>query len=432
MITKNAKTILFASLIAAMILPFSMMGIADAIQDNNQRMEAKKQNIANLGDKMQALSVKIFDLEATLANLESEGNVDEQESIKKTLAASYGELDRLQAKAYKLFEIPEKRYQKLLEAKQQILEEYDGTGMIDDIFIDHSDESIQVILYSDYFESHKDTVKSKADSIASKKPATPADDVGNIKVGIKHFTPSAVMASDEACAGVGSGNSGYNQICNKATISFPATKSSVNGFVTVGHALQEGLNTYPSNAINQLPVYQPGPADTNGNGIGVVPTGQSLTDLNWQAQILGTLSYGVYDASQNEDAAFVKLSLGKTVNKEVDINGATYNIASYLTGNPTIGHYVYKSGLATGTTFGFVQSVNTDGVYASYTQCKGDSGSPVGTVLGADFTFYGMHLGTVGSGPFFNQPSCSGSDTYSKFMTYSTIVNQIGVTGQTQ
>ena len=392
-----------------MILLFSAMGFAEAKQDSNQRMETKKQNIENLGVKMSNLHDKIFDLEAQLDDLESYANTDEtvkKQKIEKKIADAYDKLDKMQEKAYKLFEIPENRHQKLLEAKQDIINKYKDTGMLNDIFIDHLDESIQVILHSDYFDSHKDSVKSNAKSIAdSKRLATLAfvdGDIGDIKVGIKHFTKSSV-ASDTVCAELDSSYviDRYTE-CSRVTIAFPATRGSVDGFVTVGHAFTNVLSVNAGAPSTQLDVFQPGPDYTQPSrgGVGVIPKNapswqDSLFDFYWQNQIIGHITYGIYHSRTAHDSAFIDLDSGETVNATVKLwRDREYSIRSYeSTASQNVGSYVYQSGATTGMTSGYIVSKgNDDGIYASYHECDGDSGAPVGQYR-SGFKVFGMHAG---------------------------------------
>ena len=398
-------------------------------ESHKLRIDTKKKDIANLEIQMTTVSKRIFELEATLTDLKSRGITDGQENVKDTIDALYVELDALQEKAYTLFEIPEKRHQKLLDIKQEILVQYNNTSLLNDVFVDHLDESVQVVLHSNDFELYKNSVLDTTGSIASENFE---DVAGNIDIGVKHFTASTVTGGDLYCAEFGPRNNQHDYQCVQATITFPATRGSDNGFVTVGHTFSEVLSITAGIATSQLKVFQPGPDANNiDNAIAHVPTGQSLSDLSWQAQVIGKLNYGIYNGGNSNDAAFVKSLPGKTIDREISHYGIDYDIASYHMGNPSVGHYVYKSGATTGTTFGVIQSVNTDNVYAGYGQCPGDSGSPVGTVSRGEFTVYGMHLGiATDSTVYYNQPDCSQDNKYSRFIMYDKIVDLIGITGQ--
>ena len=447
MIARNAKTVLFASLVAAMILPFSIMGMVNATPNENagekanERIDTKKQNIKNLGDKMDTLFMQISDLEDSL---ESETDEKEKTKIQKSLNASYDEIDKMQERAYKLFEIPEKRYQKLLEAKQEIINQYQDTGMLDDIFIDHSDESIQVILHSNYFDSHKDSVKNNADSIAASKRsdtlASADGDIGKIEVGIKHVTNSAV-ASDLICAQLHSIFRGYTYQCTQATIGFPATRDSNNdrGFVTVGHAFTHALSSSVGPASTNIQVFQPGPDANNVDGRAQTSgAGEPLSNYFWQRQLIGKLTYGVYTSGTVHDSAFVKLESGKTVDAEVKLwRDREYSITSYeSTSSQSVGGYVYQSGAATGYTSGYIVSTgNARGTYADYNECRGDSGAPVGQ-YSSGFKVFGMHIGIADDDPSTRAdaqtaPCATRGDGYSIYVPYDTISEDLGITGTT-
>lgn len=289
-----------------------------------------------------------------------------------------------------------------------------------------------LVLHSDYFEAHKDSVKSVSDSIAASKRSATIDsgdgDIGNIEVGIKHFTTSA-RAGDEMCAEYFPTHSSVTEQCGKATIAFPASKDSVDGFVTVGHAYQNNVEDFPDDAIHEQDAYQPGPPTDGVDG--------SVSDAdegplsNWSSHKFGVLKYGVWDTdNKHEDAVWIDLNTGKTVDSTIHLYGTNYDITGYSTSHATVGSYVYKSGMH-GYDVG--QVVSGGGVYfdyAKYDQCPGDSGSPVGKLLSGDFTVYGMHVGLAGTGSY-TQPACSQNDGYSKYTTYDNIKDLLGIVGQT-
>ena len=410
--TNYAKTMLFASLLAAMILPFSVADFADANQDDKQRIDAKKEKIDLVGEEIEALYAQISGLRAELAGLADPAARDpidfgELERISGAIDARYDRIDGLQERAYKLFEIPEKRHEKLLEARQEIAKEYEGTGLLSDVFIDYQDESIQVILKQEHFESHKDSVKRDAKSIADKKSAAGAD-IGKFEVQAKYLAPS-VKAGDVKCSQYGTYHSARDWECSHGTIAFPATivypetEVDVNGFVVVGHGFPKLLSSDPGFPAERVQVFQPGP-DVDAPRGTVSLDSERLTTPKWQAQVIGTLGYGVDDNHTNHDAAFVELRTGKTVDSTVDISGNDHDITSYTTNDTRVGQYVYKSGIATGTSFGPVKSVGDGTAYAAYTTCVGDSGSPVGTVSRGDFTVYGMNVGLAEDETYFDQP----------------------------
>ncbi len=428
-ITNKTKTILFASLIAAMILPFSMADFADAKNDNNLRIESKTQHLQNMEDKVEKLVIGISNLKNSLS---SETNANEIANIERKISKDFDEIDRIQEQTYKLFEIPEKRYQKLVEARDEIINQYKDTGMLDDVFIDHSNESIQVVLHSDYFEANKDSVKNMSDSIAASKRSTTIDsgdgDIGNIEVGIKHFTTST-RAGDEMCAEYFPTHSSVAIECGKATVAFPASRGGVDGFVTVGHAFEQNVKTFPDDAIHEQDVWQPGPP-TDGVDTRVSDADEGPLS-NWDSHKFGVLKYGVWDTNnKREDAVWIDLNFGKSVDSQIHLYGTNYDITGYSTSHATVGSFVYKSGM---NGYDVGQVVSGGGVYfdyAKYDQCPGDSGSPVGKLLSGDFTVYGMHVGLAGTG-FYDQPSCSQQDEYSKYTTYNNIKNMLGIVGHT-
>jgi len=398
------------------------MGVADATDDTNQRIENKIQNIEELEDQLEQVHIQIVQLQAS--------------------GESYEELDRLyelrdslQDTAYTLFEIPEYRYQRLLEVKQSIIDEYEDQGILDDVFIDHSDESIQVILHTEHFESNREMIENTS-TLPVKKSTR---DVGDIVVEAKHFTESAATGGDRICVDfLKPTTAGYNVQCSQMTIAFPATRGNSTGFVTVAHGFGEyqirdhrNPNNFgsPGSPSGVSKVYSPGPSFDD-DAVVVLNSGQ-LSDRNWQIQWIGTLDYIAYNGD-NLDSAFVELKRGKTIDVEVNHYGRDIDIGSYLSGDPRVGQFVYKTGAVTGTTGGFIKNVNPNSVYAAYQECDGDSGSPVGNIFSEGYRIYGMHLGLADARTFFDQASCNDDrDRYSRFIIYSDIVSQIGIRGTT-
>ncbi len=409
-------------------------------ESHKLRIDTKKQDIANLEIQMKALYEKIFELEATLTDLNSRGITDDVETVKSSLDVLYVELDALQEKAYTLFEIPEERHQKLLDIKEEILVQYNSTSRLNDVFVDHLDESVQVIIHSNDFELYKNSVLDTTESIASENFE---DVAGNIDIGVKHFTTSSASASDAICVELGDIYAERFKTCARVTISFPATKESDSGFVTVGHAFDTVLSSTAGAPSTQLDVFEPGPNYNSSlkGGVGVIPLNAPaskdnlLVDYYWQRQVIGHVTYGIYNGSTVHDSAFVDLNSGKTVDAEITLwRDREYDIISYeSTASQSVGNYVYKSGATTGVTSGYIISKgNTDGIYTSYHECDGDSGSPVGQYR-SGFKIFGIHAGqAIGDDTVFLQAACSDADKYAKYIPYDTIVTDIGITGITQ
>ena len=107
------------------------------------RIESKKHDLQSLEDEVKRFVTNISDLEESLS---SETDISKKAEIAKKISRAYDAIDEIQEQTYKLMEIPDKRHKKMAEARDEIIEQYKGTGMLDDVFISHADESIQVIL----------------------------------------------------------------------------------------------------------------------------------------------------------------------------------------------------------------------------------------------------------------------------------------------
>ena len=353
----------------------------------------------------------------------------------------------LQERANKLAEIPEDRHEKLLEAKEDIIKMYESrVGIIDYVFIDHYDESIQVVLKSDRFESHKNDVKGNAKMIVDQKSASA--DIGGIKTEVKRFIPSAT-ASDLMCAELFHDHRQRYIHCVQATIGFPATRThdsgdasvTDSGFITVGHAFDEILSA-TAGVPSFLPqVFQPGPSEGDFRP-------SRINNTEWQAQVIGNLSYGIYQDNANgtdtvHDSAFVKLAPNKSVEPKVTIMTnntltAEWPITSYVpTTSQNVMDFVYQFGAFSGHTYGYIAAKTADaGVHAKYNECRGDSGAPVGRYyVGSGFGLYGMHLGIAAGSTVedFDQTlQCNEDedrDGYSRYVPYDTIADDLGIAG---
>jgi hypothetical protein len=158
-----------------------------------------------------------------------------------------------------------------------------------------------------------------------------------------------------------------------STLSFAAQDSSGNkGYVMSGHAAIDagGIGA---------PIYQP----------------------NSPRQV-GTVTYYNYVFA---DAAWVRASnvADDVYYQDTDV---LKDVASY--GDTTLGTKVYKSGITTGLTSGYVNRMYIyinplqDQCTANYSVSPGDSGSPVFTVSGSTVNIVGVTRGTYGSDATFS------------------------------
>jgi len=348
MTTKTIKTILFASLIAAMILPFSGMDFAEAEQevDKKQRINDVSQKVkeAKIAHNIEKDNViKIYKEYFSIKN--SDKDVDKVRA--KELKAQLKVLDEKGIKEYK---IDKESHDKLLNA-QKIIEAsnlpFVSVGVdtkLKSVFIDF-DTSLQ-----SKSEKIKDQIESLIDTQYSVEFTTSTD----------HACTSQSAYCNPVIGGLKIITSTY------CTLGFPVEKTDgTDGYITAGHCY----------------------------------VGKSVQTAKQGGYTIGT-STEEYN-SGDCDCSFITKSTGRASAEEV-FSGYNTSVSLPNKVNPTVGKWVVLTGAATVPLHGFqIGQVNAVGVtYNGITDTArvigasaqgGDSGAPYYNLY--DDEFFGIHKG---------------------------------------
>lgn len=407
MTTINKKAVLFAGLILTLIVPVSGTLFADAQTQlaNQERIAAKIQHIDDNFAQYKLVRIATDLLEAERVVIEEkiertnpndsqiEEFVKQRDAIQKKIDSSYEEIDRLQDIAFELYEIPEERQQLLDSSMKEIIETYslpskeNPNTVLDDVFINAKDESIYVLKNTKAIERDA-SLQTVAANLESEINAMVDDSIEVIfSEGIDESGCTYDYERDDYCqpsaGGVKiQGANTYDSSVETSTLSFPATRDSVSGFVMIGH------------------------------GTLTLDGGEDIYQPTKPSYKIGDLVVGFNDSDC--DCSFIDLSPGRTVDAEVVYN-TIYNldIDDYIPkSSQSEGQYVTMSGIGSGVELGQIVSTDTGNswVYADYDSTTNDSGAPVGKVLSGEIDIYGIHKGRV-----------PGEEEYARYVPYDAI-----------
>lgn len=373
------------------MVPVSGSLFADAqMQANQERITTKMQQIDNnfaqykqvriatdLLESERAVLDEKIEQTSQLGDSQVDGLVKQRDTIQKKIDSSYEEIDRLQEIAFTLFEIPEEREKLLESSMKKIIDKYslpskeNPNTVLDDVFINAKDEALYVLKNTKAIERDA-SLQIVAENLESEINALVDDSIEIVfSEGIDESGCTYDSERDDYCQPAAGGvyiegANTYDSTVESSTLSFPATRNSVSGFVMIGH----GTLTRDGGED----IYQPTKSGS---------------------YKIGDLVVGYYD--DDCDCSFIDLSPGRTVDAEVVYN-TIYNldIDDYIPrSSQSVGHYVTMSGVTSGVELGQVTSTSTGNswVYADYDSASGDSGAPVGKVLSGEIDIYGIHKG---------------------------------------
>ena len=397
MTTKTTKTVLFAALILSFAVPFASFNLVEAqtATDDQARTEIKKQQIAQNTADYKDLRIQTDSLENSLAmvkiDIAGSGSVDiqslnqQRDSLKSQIDSNYEDLDRIEKISQSLHKIPLEKERLLESTVKTIVDKYEihtddnPDGLLEDVFIDAENEVIYVLKNVEDEIRKNTTMQNAISSMESEIHSLATDDrVKIIVTEIKEESSCNYDSErDDYCQPAAGGVkiqgenfvTGYIGTVETSTLSFPATRNSVSGFVMIGHGTlsQDGGED----------IHQPTKSGST-NKIGDLVVGFDNSDC---------------------DCSFIDLSPGRTVDAEVVSNTIfNWDIDQYISASSqSVGTYIYMSGLESGVELGQIKSKpsDTNRIYADYTSDEGDSGAPVGKVLSGEIDIYGIHEGTV-------------------------------------
>jgi hypothetical protein len=375
MTTKTIKTVLFASLITAMILPLSGMNFVDA--DTDYFSQAAK-----TFETIQELDAKIYEDEKQLSELSDLEKLVVQTRINENnekLDQLWAEMDRLEKLNMVLYEVTPEVKQKLESVHESLKNKYvssnssdfAGENPIERIGTNLKSQSIIVMINPDELVDGL-----TEDSIVMDVSRDIQEIAGeNIPIEIKlgKFTPLSCTAQDDECRPIISGIS-IDDTTNTDlnTIGFKASKTNYGtGFVIAAHTI---------GSINKV-VHQP--------------------HDNTTATVGTSKAYCYISTDKECDMAYVQST--ETVNNEIyKLSGTTYDITSKTAdSSQTTGNWIYKQGARTGITFGELTENDPSEYYnvVNLWHGSGDSGAIVFDLSGGDADLFGLLFSTSLSDP---------------------------------
>lgn len=357
---KSMKTILFASVIAAMILPFSMMDFAEAQEQT--KSEKRFAKFLKLAEKQTNLTAKLDNLvhrhEANPDNQRIEDRIDR---VQDKIDRVQERMDRLQQKEIDAVAI---------SASELSTLESDAAIVMSDIrnpnsarflnenasyFIDQIDRSIIVTVSEDMVDPYEVQRNSAHGEIPGLSPLDTIEYKIDVIRKNSHF--GSCNDREEDC-NYGIGGLAIKQGSETSTLGFSAVQTDGDrGFVTVAH----GVN-YQGAIVKQYPDRVVGTVDVLVNG--------------------------------NCDCAFVKANSElRTIYRVYTDPSETSTITSYATtSNPNIGTWLMISGVTSEVQYGQYRGWDeaTKVMVTDYSSQNGDSGAPL-TTIGSNVKLYGMH-----------------------------------------
>ncbi len=355
-ITNKTKTILFASLIAAMILPFSVMGLAEAVQDTNNGETFIKNE----------LSSKDIPLKQERKNLVKSHNLTESLSEKTNLEKEINVLDTQIQKWYD-DRFDQTKYDIAAEKQQQLSKHIVDSS--NELGISESQNSLPITMISyDYVENSMEvTINPKyftTENVENYERQI-RDVVGN---GVDITLSPMEVLSLQSCTHRTSsvcdpikGGVEFEANGDNCTVGFKATFDGDTGFMTAGHCVDGMIGS--SATINQ-----PDHDSTDiGNVEGEYYYHGTDCDCGFVSELVSGRSmddgvYGNYDPSGTANPF---------VNMSVKLSGAYSEIESGSVDHINTNAWVDEDGDGDGDSFIY------ELILADYGQEFGDSGGPI-------------------------------------------------------
>ena len=364
MIGKDAKTVLFATLIAAIILPFSVMNFAEGGQDDTNPRDKTLERTQEKEEREITLKrlISLDDEEKTLnEKLKSENREGEKQEINKRLEEIKSEMAEIK-KANHSRDIPKTNLDTLINQQTVFEERLLNSTLIQyvtSVGIDITSKEIQIGLNQDVVNS------DNIDSIVSDLEKLIDNDA---KWHVVYSTLAEPLACiQKECTPIIGGN--YIEVANGLACSFgfQAKKGSTWGWITAGHCADGLVNSSVTNRSN--------------DNVGTVKAEK--------------MSWGTYC-----DCAWIEASSTLTNNEVFDVP-ATHTVKRTTQASQQQNDYIMGTGQEGGIHFGQVSAINVSvldiyhgeyhrGLVRSNANFEhGDSGGPV-VEMGDRSDLYGI------------------------------------------
>jgi len=246
-INKTTKTILFASLIAAMILPFSTMDFAEAKQVDNKNPKDKTLERIQEKTVREEVLKKIKELDTENEDLKnkvkSETNQGEIQRINKRISEIKSEMEQMEQDNHKK-DIPEAQLNKLInqqESFEQKLLNSDVAEFVTSIGIDITSKEIQIGL--DQYSVNSENIDSVVSILEELMPK-------NAQWHVVYSNRAQPLACTQTeCTPIIGGN--LIHISTKyCSYGFQAKKGSTWGWITAGHCADGKVGYTVTDASN--------------------------------------------------------------------------------------------------------------------------------------------------------------------------------------
>ena len=353
--SKTIKTILFAGLLAAMILPFSAMDVAEAQTDQknprdktSERMQEKEAREL-ISKKINVLGHEHNDLKEKLKH---ESDKNEQEKINKRINEIKTKMDKIEQDNHKK-DIPQAQMEKLISQQESFEEKLLDSSVFEfvtSIGIDITSKEIQIGIDQDRVNS--DNIDSVVADLEQMMP-------NNAKWHVVYSDRAELLShsscTQKECNPLIGGN--YIKVGTELPCSFgfQAKKGSTWGWITAGHCA-DGL------------------------------VGTSVKD--YSNQYAGTVNTEKFYWGTSCDCAWITASSSLTDNRVFGF-GTTHTITKTTQASSQQNDTIMKTGQAGGLDFGTVSAINVtvlniqDGEYiknlvrSNAVMDHGDSGGSV-------------------------------------------------------
>jgi len=391
----NIQTILFASLLVAMILPFSTMSLAEAIPNENANEKAKEKDRTNefkenakknnkIRDELQIDYNEFLDLKGKIKNAEKKTSLSsiEDKQLKENKKRSEELSNKFEVRQKELHknDIPEAKLNKMMENQDEFETELIKTELIQvvtSVGIDLATKEIQIGLNQDIVnDSNINDIVSQMDAIMPKNTNwhfVYSDTIQNLACNQSQCAP--LIGGNEIR--IDNGQSSESD-WKKCSFGYKAKKGSSYGIVTAGHCLDGYLNKDVHDSVGTAIGYTVSESYYWGTSCdcGWILAGNSLIDnkVYLDSSTQTTITKTTSDTSQQNDD-------------------------------------IVKSGITTGATVGTVSAINVSGfdfwagyyvkdlVRSNLNAQKGDSGGTV-VELGSENDLYGVLSGKDSNGTY--------------------------------
>ena len=376
MTKNNLKVLLFASLIAMMILPFSSYNITEAITEDVDDDNQTHDKITIRTEKMQnevmvAAAERLMELELRLKQTEDndiqQSIKDEMEQVISDARAKLPQVDRSTQLKYMI----EVDYLTSILLDKKIEESDKRVIPFTTIGYDSISNSLVIGIQPDYA-----TAGNMTEYAALLKEMV-HDDVTIVLQPSDVWTSSACTSSNSICNPIQAGVKMHIEELGSCTVGFKATYDGASGFVTAGHCAD----------------------GSTGDDVGQ-PT---------IANIIGSVLEESFDAGSSReycDCAFIETTID-VAEKILGLSSSQYPDHTHSVSD---NDWVKMYGGVSGTKIGYVEDWSGS-VYlsssdttlkhvaiATYTSTNGDSGSPVIQAFNPDPGFAGINVASSNQG----------------------------------